>query len=570
MGVGRAVLGIIMTSLTVMGCASTRDAAGDENAGRNRQAEIAHQMALQHVIEGSINEMKGENAQAILEYQDALRFEKDPAIYYALARNYTALTKHALAIENAKTAVRLDPDNLDYRRGLAESEVAAFEIDAAAEQYGEIVKRDSGNIDAWYSLARLYQGRKPLQALEVYEQITARFGPEWEVLLQMADLCNKLGKFSKAAETLHQAALIDPSNQELQRSYGQALVRAGSYDSALAVFRELRERNPDTIEYSAEMAGVYLLQKNYDRAATEFAPILIKDSVAIEIKLHIGELYFAQLEKDSTLAPLTVSIFERIRDGHPEDWRAYWFLGAIGSVRHDDSLAIRNFRKVTELASWNPDAWVYLSSVFLGRNNFAEVANILQSALKVLPDDFRVNFFLGVAYSRLNRNTDAARVLEHARQINPKDVDGITQLALVYDALKNVEESDRLYEEALKLDPNNHLVLNNFSYSLAERGVQLTRALGMATKAVAAQPENPSYLDTMGWICYRLGNYVDAERYVKKAIAVGEVSAVVYEHLGDIYFRLNDRESALEQWNAALKLDETNTALREKITRGTL
>ena len=132
----------------------------------------------------------------------------------------------------------------------------------------------------------------------------------------------------------------------------------------------------------------------------------------MDVKLHIGELYFAQLEKDSTLAPLTISIFERIRNSHPEDWRAYWFLGAIGSVRHDDSLAIRNFRKVTELASWNPDAWVYLSSVFLGRNNFVEVANILQSALKVLPDDFRVNFFLGVAYSRLNRNADAARVLE--------------------------------------------------------------------------------------------------------------------------------------------------------------
>jgi predicted negative regulator of RcsB-dependent stress response len=50
----------------------------------------------------------------------------------------------------------------------------------------------------------------------------------------------------------------------------------------------------------------------------------------------------------------------------------------------------------------------------------------------------------------------------------------------------------------------------------------------------------------------------------------GEVNAVVYEHLGDVYFRLNNRERAMELWQKALSLDEKNTALQEKITRGSL
>ena len=70
----------------------------------------------------------------------------------------------------------------------------------------------------------------------------------------------------------------------------------------------------------------------------------------MEAKLHVGELYFGQMDKDSTLAPAARSVFERIRDNYPKDWRAYWFLGAIGSVMRDDSLTVRNFRKVTELA----------------------------------------------------------------------------------------------------------------------------------------------------------------------------------------------------------------------------
>ena len=74
----------------------------------------------------------------------------------------------------------------------------------------------------------------------------------------------------------------------------------------------------------------------------------------------------------------------------------------------------------------------------------------------------------------------------------------------------------------------------------------------------------------MGWVYFRLGRYRDAESYVKKAIGRGEVSAVVHEHMGDIYFKLNDTDRALEHWNAALKLDEGNTTLREKITRRSL
>jgi Tfp pilus assembly protein PilF len=170
----------------------------------------------------------------------------------------------------------------------------------------------------------------------------------------------------------------------------------------------------------------------------------------------------------------------------------------------------------------------------------------------------------------MNRPLDAARVLEHARQINPKEVDAVAQLALVYDGISRFEESDALYEEALRLDPANALVLNNFAYSLAERNVNLDRALAMSRKAVDADPGNASYLDTIGWIYYRLGNYKEAERFVKEAIGKGEVNAVVYEHLGDIYFKLDQKDLAIEQWNLALKLDANNTTLRDKIARGSL
>ena len=281
--------------------------------------------------------------------------------------------------------------------------------DSAILQYETLVRLDSSNIESWFNLARLYQSRSPLKALSIYQQINDRFGPQWDVLLQMADLCNKLNKYGEAADALRQMTEIDPSNKELRHTLAQTYARAEKFDSALAVYKVLREEDPENLEFTSEMAGLNLLRKNYGTAGQDFDKILAMDSVTIDAKIRIGELYFNQSQKDSTLIPKAKSIFEKLRADAPKDWRPYWFLGAIGSLAKDDSTAVQNFRKVTELASWNADGWVYLSSVYLTSNNFAEVARILESAIKVLPDDFRVNFFLGVAYSRLNRNVDAVR-----------------------------------------------------------------------------------------------------------------------------------------------------------------
>ncbi len=559
-------------TVCVLGCGTAANTAlaPRPDAAHEAQMDFRREVALSHFIAGSVYEVKGEYAQAALEYQEALRADTNHAMYFGLAKCYSALSKPALALDAAREAVRLAPEKIEYRKLLADISAASYDLDGAAAQYEEIIARDSSNVEAWYNLARVYQVRKPLKALETYEHFTARFGPEWDVLLQTADLCNKLGDPKRAAAALKQMVDLDPGNKELKRTLAQTEVRAGNVNEALAVYGSLREMDPGNLGYQAEIAGVLLLKKDYTGAAELFDPILRKDTVSVDVKIHIGELYYGQMEKDSTLIPVTKSIFEKIRDAFPKDWRPHWFLGGIASSQRDDSLAVKSFRRVTELASWNADGWVFLSSVYLTKNDFQHTVGILESAVKAVPEDFRINFFLGVAYSRVGRNPDAARVLEKARQISPRDTEAIAQLALVYDSMKRNDDSDSLYEEALRINPDFTLALNNYAYSLAERGLQLERAREMARKALDAAPDNASYLDTMGWIFFRLGRYRDAEAYVRKAINRGEVSAVVHEHMGDIYFKLNDTDRALEHWNAALKLDETNTILRDKISRRSL
>jgi Tfp pilus assembly protein PilF len=131
-------------------------------------------------------------------------------------------------------------------------------------------------------------------------------------------------------------------------------------------------------------------------------------------------------------------------------------------------------------------------------------------------------------------------------------------------------QSDSLYEKALQLDPENALVNNNYAYSLSERGLQLERALEMVKISLKADSLNSSYLDTIGWIYFKLGQYDLALKYIEEAIKVGGENAVMLEHLGDILFKQGSNAQALEMWKKALELDSSNEILIQKVKSGVI
>ena len=154
--------------------------------------------------------------------------------------------------------------------------------------------------------------------------------------------------------------------------------------------------------------------------------------------------------------------------------------------------------------------------------------------------------------------------------IDPNNVQLIGQTALIYESQKHFNISDSLYNHALKVDSSNALILNNYSYSLAERNIKLEEALRMSKKAVESDPKNSSYLDTIGWIYYMLGDYNKAKKYVEESLNEDAKSATVNDHLGDIYLKLGNKNSALEYWKKASSLEPDNEKFKSKIEKGVL
>jgi pentatricopeptide repeat protein len=565
-----SIVGIFFLS----GCGSSQQSFQTTRSERtntlqnDKIQEMRHDHALQHFIEGAALDVKGSYAEAILEYQEALQAEPNAAIFFAISRDYLLLSKFNRAAETAGEAVRLEPQNISYRENLGTIYFQASRSDLAIREYEEIIKIDSNYTAGWFTLARLFQPVQPQKAVEIYEKMLSRNDGQLEVLFQCAQLYSSLGRYDEAATKYKRMLELDPGNKQLKRQLADAFTKGGRLDQAQTLLETMVAADSSDAEALATLADVYLNQKQFQKAIDLYEKLLSQGIKNTEIKLRIGIGFFGLTEHDSTLIPRTNILFENLQKEVPADWRPYWYLGAIASSQHKDSLAGSYFEQVTKLEEHHGDAWWFFGYSLFGQEKYDKVLETMEQAQKMLPNDFRFYLLQGLALTRMEKQEEAVKPLEKAYELNPKDLNTLSTLALTLDGLQRYPQSDSLYEEGLKQNPKSALLLNNYGYSLAERGLQLQHALEMAKQAITVEPENAAYLDTYGWIFFKLQKYEDAAMYIEKSIASGKASSVVHEHLGDVYEKLGQNEKALELWKKASEMDSKNKDAKEKIMRG--
>jgi len=442
-----------------------------------------------------------------------------------------------------------------------------------------------------------------LLAIKIYEDLTKIIGPDWNVLLHISELYEKVGYSEEATKSLEKLRSLDPSNLALQKLIIDFYQRNQKYDEAIIMLDDIIELRPDDLDAREQKALIFIAQNKWEEAAEQYNYFLNQPSVPLEIKISIGASYFAKAVTDSSIMPLAKEFFETI-DRDTSDWLVELYLGAIAISQREDSVAIENFKYVTENASWNVEAWVRLGGLYFDNRKYEEAEKLMTEAIQSFPHEYAVNLILGLslaqqgknnlakdylkksteinpqdvnslsAYgftlSQLNENEEAAKYLERALVLEPDNVNLLAQLGLIYNNMNKMVESDSLYERALRLEPENALVNNNYAYSLSERGLQLERALQMVKISIEADALNSSYLDTIGWVYYKLGEYDKALPFIQQAIEVGGESSIMLEHLGDILFMQGSRDQALEMWRKALELDSANENLIQKVKTGVI
>jgi tetratricopeptide (TPR) repeat protein len=211
-----------------------------------------------------------------------------------------------------------------------------------------------------------------------------------------------------------------------------------------------------------------------------------------------------------------------------------------------------------------------LASAQLGDDKARQSLETLNQARQKFQPSFMLEYLYGITYSRLRDFTNAvnhfhaADILAPARETNRLS-DFYFQFGATCERKGDYASAERYFEKCLQLSPDFDEALNYLGFMWADRGEKLDRARELIEKAVKIEPDNPAYLDSMGWVLYKLHQPKEALDWILKAIKTDqEEDATVYDHLGDIYAALGQMDKARQAWSKSLKL-EPNDQVRKKL-----
>ena len=134
-----------------------------------------------------------------------------------------------------------------------------------------------------------------------------------------------------------------------------------------------------------------------------------------------------------------------------------------------------------------------------------------------------------------------------------------------YERTGNYEKADRDLIESLKMYPNEPYTLNYLAYSWLERNYKIDEAIDMIQKAHKQKENDPYITDSVGWGFYLIGDYINAEKYLKKALQLMPDDPIVNDHYGDVLWKLNKKLQAKYYWQAVLGLEETEEEMKSQV-----
>jgi len=460
--------------------------------------------------------------------KDAVKVHpKAPEPYLELAFIYAKyLKKVDQAIEFANKAIGLDPLRIDGYQRLFEIHLTAGDEKRVIETLDRAAKLPSDDPIFWARLGRLYGSviLKP-DAKPVPEQI------------------------ARLNDVFKRAAAKGQNDAAVLKEVGDYFASTQQIKEALPFYLRVLELQPDDANVREKLATGFVLTNQRARAVETLEAIIQEHPE----KYQPYEL-LAQLHDDEARALL--------RDNQTDPANAEFKKAA---QNYEQSLLINPNHAATYLR---------LAELLLAPLKQSERAvSILTEGRRRYPDAPEFAYYLAIALRESKKAKEAVVMFEEALNeaqnaqadfLKPRfyvEYGAAAEEASLYD------KAAELFHKAIAMDPANAAEPYNYlGYMWAEQNSHLDEAEDAIKRALQLDPDNGAYLDSMAWVQYRQGKYDQALENLKRAVEnLPREDAVVFEHLGDVYSKLNRVSQALESWQKAKTLDPSNKNLAAKI-----
>ncbi|HEX6900822.1 MAG TPA: tetratricopeptide repeat protein [Thermoanaerobaculia bacterium] len=486
----------------------------------------------------------------------------DAQSFLTLGRIYMEQNQPEKAAEVFRELVNNVPQQRTAYALLVESLLRADKGAEAEKTLQEILGFDPGSLEARLALADLQSKRGDAAAvLETLKGAPEETREDPRLRRQLAWALYQAGDLEGALAAVEALRVKDPDGQSLALLKGLILAAQGKNEEALDLLSRVRESQPKDVALAATAARVMQRAGRRDEAArllTGLAEDLVKDGKAEEaaqVRMEAAQMLADGKEwakVGPALGPLVTDADAAVR--LPAVLLQAEALSRDG--RHDDALELlAKERDSPAVASKRAEV---LSRA--GREEEAAKAFATLTA-----GDEASTLAAAQAWQRLERHQESIPLLEKLTASKPDQPVLGFMLGAAYERTKQTDKAITELRRVVKLDPEFHAALNYLGYTMAEANVHLEEALDLVTRAVALDPDNGAYIDSLGWIYYRMGRPEAARVELERAVRLEPEDATLQEHLGDVYVALGQKERARQAYERALEIggDDTDKVRRK-------
>lgn len=454
-----------------------------------------------YFLQGRMLEGRGDLPGAIAAYKRAADLEpKASSIHAELAGLYARAGRAADAVSEAETAIALDKSDREAHRILGLVQAALAENTPEGARQTQLMVEAIGHLE---------------------QALTGARDPGAE--LTLGRLAVRTNRLAKGIETLRGFLFDNPGYPEAVMLLAEAYERSGQVPLAIETIEPLATGDEAQADALNALAALYERADRWKDAAAAWGALAAKvpdPSYRMQQATALINAGDARGARD---------VMQAVTRERPRDPSA-WYLLAQAERRADNPAGAEEAaRKINDIDPADPRGPLALAEAREARRDFAGVVEALLPLYEsrrapVRPDD-EVFVFAGMS------------------------------LASAYESLNQIDRAEQVLRDVVARDAKGDVALNALGYMLADRGRKLDEAIVFIKQALAVDPTNPSYLDSLGWAYVKQNKFTDAIVPLEQAAKGATNASLIHEHLADAYFGAKRYREAAEAYARALSGD---------------
>ena len=474
--------------------------------------------------------------------------------YHLLAR----LTREPKKlVEYTERAYLADTTNRHYLIAYAEALINGEEYEKAVPIYQKIVTHISEPNHYRILAILLNSSHRTTEALEVLDLAEKHLGRDlWQEDLRK-DFLLKTGQtqtaIARARKAVEEAPYVAAYYLMLAEIYGATR----QDDLALETLHQAVRLDSTAVRPWLALCDFHKQRNNTGPYLKALEFVFSNENVPLSSKINEWQSLANDMKSYRTFYPQYDALIKRLYIHNTDNKKVaiLYYSHLVASGKIDQALVLS--KQVVEQPSAVVEDYLRVIELENHLERPDSVQRYINRAAEKFPKNIDIKHWQGVVASNNKEYEKAIAIYTEALELAESDYMRSSLWGIIgnleYER-NELELSNKAYDKALKYDAENSMVLNNYAYHLSLQGVDLERALDMATRATTISQNNSVYLDTKAWVLYKLGRYAEAKKVMQQAISLNRTRSYEYPlHYGDILFALGEDFMAKTYWRKALE-----------------